>query len=83
MHGRITDDICVMSVTGVCDNKENTTPNAELMLGHRRRLWANVNTALGERLLFAVNSRLVFACHVFTSVSLCQEHPSSTTILIK
>ena len=37
------------------DNPANTRllPNAVLMLGHRLRRWPNINTALGNCLVFA------------------------------
>ena len=39
----------------VCSDRPNMrrSPNVVLMLEHRLRHWSNINTTLGERLVFA------------------------------
>ena len=43
--------ILVSSKIKMTQNRRS--PNAGLMMGQRRRRWANINPALGKRLVFA------------------------------
>ena len=46
-------DLCLHWPRTSLPSKHETLPNAGLMLGQRRRRWANINPALGQRLVLA------------------------------
>ena len=61
-HGVLPDD----NLPPFASNPSNTrkSPNADLMLGQRRRRWTNIKSALGSSTLFAWNAAVdAFPCH--------------------
>ena len=41
----------IIKLTDCVQTSTRRSPNAGLMLGHRRRRWPNINPALGQRLV--------------------------------
>ena len=49
----ISITVCNADTTIDSDKPTKRTPNADLMLGQRRRRWPNIESALGQGVVFA------------------------------
>ena len=62
-HGRLKKQGCVC-IDRASPTNSRRRPNAGLMLGQRRRRWANIILALGRHFVFAVNVGSQTVTHV-------------------